>query len=391
MKDPAVTGQLLTTVVEQLSTADSVERVTAIVAAAVRDLMEADGATFVLCEDAKCFYADEDAVGPLWKGSRFPLSACVSGWAMLHGEPAVIPDIYLDDRVPHDAYRPTFVKSMAMVPIRSEDPIGALGAYWSEPHTPSPEQVRLVEVLAGSAAVALENLELRGAVVRRVAERDHLESAVHTLVHDLRNPLFAMLGCAELLVDEADPESVRELARTILRSGQRLDAQIDRMLAVYRITHAELRPEQIDLTALAGEIAQPLVRSAGRSVDLDIEDGLRAHLDPVMADLMLRNLLDNAFKYTGRQDSPRIRLARTSVGPRQDTFVVADNGAGFDPRRTEDLFRPLTRLHDSREFPGTGLGLASVARIVELHGGTIRAEGRVGAGASFYLSLPHAA
>jgi signal transduction histidine kinase len=391
VKDPAATGQLLTSVVERLSTAGSLEQVTSIVAGAVRELMDADGASFVLREDGQCFYADEDAVGPLWKGLRFPLTACVSGWAMLHRENAVIPDIYADDRVPLDAYRPTFVKSMAMVPIRREAPVGALGAYWSEPHEPTAEQVRLVEVLANSASVALENLELRGAVVRRVAERDHLESAMHTLVHDLRNPLFAMLGCAELLVDETDPEAVREFAGTILRSGHRLDAQIDRMLAVYRITHAELRPEAVDLSALADEIARPLVSGAGRAVDLEIEDGLRAHLDPVMADLMLRNLLDNAFKYTGRQEQPRIRLARTSTGPRQDTFVVADNGAGFDPARTDDLFRPLTRLHDSREFPGTGLGLASVARIVELHGGAIRAEGRVGEGASFYLSLPHVA
>lgn len=391
MKDPVATGQLLTSVVERLSTADSVESVTTIVAAAVRDLMDADGATFVLREDAQCFYADEDAVGPLWKGSRFPLTACVSGWAMLHRETVVIPDIYVDDRVPHDAYRPTFVQSMAMVPIRRADPVGALGAYWSDPHEPTPEQVRLVEVLANSAAVALENLELRGAVVRRVAERDHLESAMHTLVHDLRNPLFAMLGCAELLVDETDPEAVREFAATILRSGHRLDAQIDRMLSVYRITHAELQPEAVDLSALAGEIARPLVSVSGRVIDLDIEDGMRAHLDPVMADLMLRNLLDNAFKYTGRQEAPRIRLARTSSGPRQDTFVVADNGAGFDPARIDDLFRPLTRLHDSRDFPGTGLGLASVARIVELHGGAIRAEGSPGRGASFFLSLPTAA
>ncbi len=384
----AATGQLLTQVVEQLSTADSLERVTGIVAGATRELMDADGATFVLREDGQCFYADEDAIGPLWKGSRFPLSACVSGWAMLHRESVRIPDIYADERVPVDAYRPTFVKSMAMVPIRQADPIGALGAYWSTQHEPTDEQVRILEVLGNSAAVAVENLELRGTVGRRVAERDHLESAIHSLVHDLRNPLSAMLGFAELLEDETDPARVKAFASTILRAGMQLDAQIDRMLSVYRITNGELKPVRVDLSKLAGEITAPLLTSAGRTVELEIEDGLSAQLDPLLADLMLRNLLDNAFKYTGRQETPRIRLARAASGPRHDTFVVADNGAGFDPQRTEELFRPLTRLHDSSEFPGTGLGLASVARIVELHGGAIRAEGAPGEGASFFLSLP---
>src|SRR5690349_25133351 len=126
MTSAALTGRVLTDAIEQLSTADSVERVTAIVARAARGLMGSDGATFVLREDDKCYYADENAIGPLWKGSRFPLSACISGWAMLNRETVVIPDIYADTRIPHDAYRPTFVKSLVMTPIRTDQPIGAV-------------------------------------------------------------------------------------------------------------------------------------------------------------------------------------------------------------------------------------------------------------------------
>src|SRR5512134_2389917 len=116
-------------VVQELSLARTLEGVMAIVRSAARELTGADGATFVLRDGDLCYYADEDAIAPLWKGRRFPMSSCISGWAMLHREPAVIPDIYADPRIPIDAYRPTFVKSRVMVPIRAEEPIGAIGNY----------------------------------------------------------------------------------------------------------------------------------------------------------------------------------------------------------------------------------------------------------------------
>src|SRR5262249_270546 len=109
-----------------------------------------------------CFYADEDAISPLWKGQRFPLSACVSGWAMQHRTAAVIPDIYVDARVPHDAYRPTFVKSMCMVPIRTLAPIGAIGTYWAKLHQIGESEVALLRALADSTAVAMENVRMVG-------------------------------------------------------------------------------------------------------------------------------------------------------------------------------------------------------------------------------------
>lgn len=396
------TDQVLTRTVEQLSTADSLERVTEVVAAAVRTVMGADGATFVLREDDRCFYADEDAIAPLWKGGRFPLEACVSGWAMRHREVVLIPDIYVDDRVPHDAYRPTFVKSLAMAPIRSAAPIGALGAYWTVEHTPSPAQVRLLEVLANSASVALENLELRGAIVRRSTERDtaaaraqELEAAVHTIAHDLRSPLGAILGYAELLGDALDPadETARSFAATIGEAGRRMADQIDRMLAIYRITNRPIEPEPVDLSAIGREVVRGLgTQVAQRDLEIHVEDDLHAVADPVLAHLLLENLLGNAVKYTGRTPRALVELAHGPGDPGGTTplaaFVVRDNGDGFAPADAERLFRPLTRLHTDDEFPGTGLGLASVARIVELHGGRIRAEGEKSVGAAFHFSLP---
>jgi diguanylate cyclase (GGDEF)-like protein len=144
--------------VQELSLAGTVEDVQRIVRTAARDLAGSDGATVVLRDGSHCFYADEDAIAPLWKGLRFPMEACISGWSMLHREPVVIGDVYVDDRIPHDAYRPTFVQSLVMVPIRRRDPIGALGNYWATSHTATPDEVAVLQALADSTSVALERI-----------------------------------------------------------------------------------------------------------------------------------------------------------------------------------------------------------------------------------------
>jgi GAF domain-containing protein len=142
----------------RLDEASTAEEVQSTVAVAARRLVGADGASFVLRDGDECFYVDEDAVGPLWKGMRFPLEACISGWAMLNRESAAVPDIYVDSRIPIGAYEPTFVKSLAMVPIRASDPIGAIGTYWAEFHIPSEEEVAHIASLADVTARALERV-----------------------------------------------------------------------------------------------------------------------------------------------------------------------------------------------------------------------------------------
>jgi len=143
-----------------LSMARGLDEIMATVRGRMRQLLGADGLTFVLRDGDKCYYADEDAISPLWKGQRFPLSACISGWAMLHRQTAVIEDIYADDRIPHAAYRPTFVKSLVMTPVRQEDPVAAIGAYWAERMSPSQVQVDILARVANSAAVAMTNVAL---------------------------------------------------------------------------------------------------------------------------------------------------------------------------------------------------------------------------------------
>ncbi|MGN6256164.1 MAG: diguanylate cyclase domain-containing protein [Solirubrobacterales bacterium] len=162
--------------VQELSLARSVEDVQRVVRRAARQLAAADGATFVLRDEDRCFYADEDAIAPLWKGQRFPLSACISGWAMLNRQSVAIEDIYADPRIPHDAYRPTFVKSLVMVPIRRVDPLGAIGIYWAERHQPTKREIGLAQALADSTAVAMEHVRVLGELkeAAALAETDPL-------------------------------------------------------------------------------------------------------------------------------------------------------------------------------------------------------------------------
>ena len=157
--------------IQDLSLARDLPAIQAVVRRAARQLVGADGATFVLRDGDRCYYADEDAIAPLWKGQRFPLEACISGWSMLNKQPTVIPDIYADERIPHEAYRPTFVQSLVMVPIRTKDPIGAIGVYWAAHHGATLAEVDALQALANATAVAMENVALLEELEQRVADR----------------------------------------------------------------------------------------------------------------------------------------------------------------------------------------------------------------------------
>jgi diguanylate cyclase (GGDEF)-like protein len=168
----------LATAVQGLSLARSLDELQGVVCSSARRLTGADGATFVLRDGDQCFYADEDAIAPLWKGQRFPFSQCISGWAMEHHTPVVIPSTDVDDRVPQEHYRPTFVKSLAVVPIRALDPVGAIGNYWAVPREPTSLEMSLLQALADSTAVALENVRMREEMAL-VADQSAVVTAVN--------------------------------------------------------------------------------------------------------------------------------------------------------------------------------------------------------------------
>lgn len=385
----------LVSAVQELSLARSVPAIQEIVRHAAREIANADGATFVLRDQDKCFYADEDAIAPLWKGQRFPLSACISGWAMLNRQPAVIPDIYVDPRIPVDAYRPTFVKSLVMVPIRLAAPIGAIGTYWATPHHAPAEEVELLQALANTTAVAMENVQVYAELERRVAQRTEqlealnreLESFSYSVSHDLRAPLRSIRGFLDLFVAEIgaplSPAAQGHLQK-VQGSAERMGQLIDDLLKLAHIGRQQPQQADVDLAPIARGIVDRLrTEEPGRKVEVSIPATLPACCDARLFHIVLENLLSNAWKYTGKRAEARIELGAERAPDGTMAYFVRDNGAGFDPRHAERLFTPFERLHRADEFPGNGVGLATVHRIIQRHGGRIWAESRVGEGATF--------
>jgi response regulator RpfG family c-di-GMP phosphodiesterase len=204
----------------QLSMARGTDEIMTAVRDKARALVKADGITFVLRAGDDCFYADEDAITPLWKGQRFPADTCISGWAMMHREVVIIEDIYADDRIPHTAYRPTFVKSLAVVPVRMDDPVAAIGAYWRRRHVPSTEQLRRLRRIANSAAVAMTNVALHDALVASREEAIQAKDAI----------IFAMASLAEVRDNETGNHIYRtqHYVRALAEAAQPLFAdQLD--------------------------------------------------------------------------------------------------------------------------------------------------------------------
>jgi signal transduction histidine kinase len=402
----------LVEVVQHLSLARSLATVMEIVRSAARKLAGADGATFVLRDGDRCFYADEDAIAPLWKGQRFPMSACISGWAMLNARAAVIKDIYQDARIPHDAYRPTFVKSLVMTPIRTAAPVGAIGVYWAKLHDTSPVELELLRALADSTSVAMESVDLLSNLEKRVSERTQelhqrsaeleilnreLDAFSYSVAHDLRSPLNAIGGFSQALLDGQGPnlDTVgHDQLNRIVNGVERMQALINDLLTLSKIVRAPLTREQVDLSVEAHAILASLRdgESTGRAapskkIETVIADRLIVDGDPGLLRVVLQNLLSNAWKFTSKRE-----LARIEVGSRLDdsgerTYFVRDNGAGFDSANAPNLFGPFQRLHTQAQFPGTGIGLATVQRIVHRHGGRIWAESAVDRGTSFYFTL----
>jgi PAS domain S-box-containing protein len=239
------------------------------------------------------------------------------------------------------------------------------------------------------------NVELERKVIERTAALDaanaELEAFTYTVSHDLRAPLRAIDGFSRMLQQRsaaALDEEARGLLQRVRAAARRMGQLIEDLIAFSRIGRAALHRRAVDLSALARAVAKELEAGAPeRRVEWRIAEGLEAHADPGLARVVLENLLGNAWKYSAKTPRAMIEFARTAGGE----FMVRDNGAGFDPAHSEGLFQPFRRLHAAEEYEGTGIGLATVKRIVERHGGAVRGEGAVGAGAAFYFTLPESA
>lgn len=392
--------QLLLHVVQELSMARDLATIMEIVRYAARELTGADGATFVLREKDLCYYAEENAIAPLWKGKRFPMSICISGWVMQHHKTAVIDDIYVDSRIPAEAYRPTFVKSLLMVPIRTNSPIGAIGNYWAQPHQATADEIELIEALANTTSVAMENVQVYSELEQRVQERTtqlemanrELQSFSYSVSHDLRTPLCGIGGYADLLALKLRGNPDREVdshLSCLRQEVNRMSTLIEDMIRLSKFTQIELRREETDLTLLAKNLAERLPSQfPGTTVQFSAHPGMTAQADAGLIQIVLENLLSNAWKYSSKRAAARIEFGVKKDSDQSDIFFVQDNGAGFNMEYASNLFTPFQRLHSDEEFKGTGIGLATVHRIIARHGGRIWAEAEEGHGATFYFTLP---
>ena len=238
-----------------------------------------------------------------------------------------------------------------------------------------------------------ESLEQR--VRERTAELEasnrELESFSYSVSHDLRAPLRALHGFSHLLGEEyahaLDDNGQHYLSR-IRAASERMGQLIDDLLDLARITRQELKRVPVSLSRIAEEVKESLAeQSPERKAAWRIAPGLQAHADPVLAKVLLENLLRNAWKFTAERVQADIEF-EAAVQDGETVYRVRDNGAGFDMAYADKLFQPFQRLHDAKRFEGTGIGLAIVHRVVRRHGGRIWAEGAPGQGASFYFTLP---
>src|SRR5712692_5084120 len=257
------------------------------------------------------------------------------------------------------------------------------------------ELQRYATELERRVADRTRELEERNEALRRnaadlQAANTELDAFAYSVSHDLRAPLRSIDGFSQVLLEdytERLDEAGRESLQRVRAASQRMATLIDDLLKLARVTRAEMRSEVVDLSGMARDIVNELQRTApARQVEFAIAPGLQARGDPRLLRVALDNLLRNSWKYTAKQPRPRIEFGSIERNGGR-AFMVRDNGAGFDMKYMDKLFGVFHRLHSTAEFEGTGVGLATVRRIITRHGGRIWAEGAVDRGATFYFTL----
>jgi signal transduction histidine kinase len=285
--------------------------------------------------------------------------------------------------------------------VNSGKLVGILMLENKQPARFTLEDINLVENIMRQVAVTMEKEVLQEQLRRREQElilsaaelqsaNKELEAFVHSVSHDLRAPLRGIDGWSLALLedyrDRLDQQGCQYLDR-IRTETQRMDGLIDALLQLSRISRATIELKRVDLTAIAQTIANRLRDSQpDRRAEFIIQPKLAAQCDASLLDIALHNLLDNAWKFSGRCSRTRIEFGKTNTKGNQ-VFFVRDNGVGFDMAHADKLFGAFQRLHKSSEFPGTGIGLATVQRIVRRHGGRLWAEAKMDQGATFYFTL----
>jgi two-component system CheB/CheR fusion protein len=396
---PDLDAGRLVSAIQELSYLRDLGGVMEVVRRTAREITGADGVTFVLREGDQVFYAEENAIAPLWKGRRFPASVCISGWVIQNGTPAVIEDIYADARVPVDAYASTFVKSLAVVPVRPADPIGAIGAYWATHHRADEREIQVLSTLAGSTAIALANAELyqEAHAARAAAEAASRakDDFLAVLSHELRTPLTSILAWGRILrtkrLDAGQLVRAGEIIeRNALAQTQVVESLLDSSLIL--AGRFELALAEVDLGEIAREACAG-ARAAASAKDIALALAEPGEPLPVGGDAarlrqVIEAVLANALKFTPPGGRIDVDLGRAQA---HVELCVRDTGMGIEPAFLPYVFDRF-RQEDggkTRRHGGLGLSLSLARHIIERHGGTISIEsaGR-GHGTTVLVSLP---
>ena len=330
-----------------------------------------------------------------------------AGFSLLQDAPVVVEDLRRETRFSGAQLlqEHRILSGISALIQTREGPFGVIGVHATVPRRFTENDTNFLQAVAHLMGATIERLRaeeelaqhrrnLEVLVASRTAEltqaNRELEAFSYTVSHDLRSPLRSIDGFSRILLQRHGsdlPEESRELLERLSDGALRMGNLIESVLSLSRIGRAPLADEPVDLSGLAQELLAGLrARDPARRVRWTIEPGLVAHGDPGLLRIALENLLGNAWKFTARTDPAEIAVQRVH-GEGGGVFAVRDNGAGFDMEHSKELFQPFHRLHRSTEFQGTGIGLATVARIVQRHGGRIWASAVPGQGATFFFTL----
>ena len=409
LKDREYELQVLREVGESIVAETNLPQLLQLVANKARELIGAETLMIPLLNQTREQYVYAAASGKDAEsivGTTFPVRIGMCGWVlrnkrpMLYGESSAWPM----DEITHWEQGQV---SALLVPLISQNKIigGLSGTGKAGGKSFTTRDMELLTLFSHQVSVAIENARLfqeiqqaMASLEQRVQSRtqelelanQELAAFSYSVSHDLRAPLRSIDGFSQALLedygahlDEEGQGYLERLRANALRMGELIDA----MLMLSRVTRTDLHQASVDLSALALNITGKLQEAEpDRSITLDIEPGMLAYGDPALLDALLVNLFSNAWKYTGNVAHPHIKFSTTELNGK-DCFCVRDNGAGFNMALADKLFKPFQRLHTAREFEGTGVGLATVQRIINRHGGWIHAEGATGHGAAFFFKL----
>ena len=387
----------LVTVMHELSMASDLNAVMMCARKNVLDLIGGDISAVIFRENGECYYSDGMTSVP--GGGCFPLTVFLCGTVMTEDRTIFIEDIDHDAQVPPDIEKPSFITSVAVAPIRFGNRTGAIGVYWRKGVSIDESQIALLQSLADVTGLAIANLSKRIALERGLQDRvqeledanDSLEAFVHSVSHDLRAPLRSLAAVMQLFLTTLDGKLENQDVVLVSRISNGIDHMvqlIDGLLLFSKLGRKELATTSVSMNEVVREVCNDIMarENHNRHIDFRVDWLPDIQADPVLIKQVWANLIDNAVKYTRKTEGARIEVG-AEADSQKVVYFVKDNGAGFSMQYAHRLFQNFQRLHSQQEFPGVGIGLSLVKRIIEKHGGQIWTEAAVNAGATFYFSM----